>query len=89
LLSTVDRLELVAEGESAALALAAEVPVVTVPRLPEESAEVDDEAAEMPLVEDAESSALPELEAAPEPAPADEPWVLEAVEELVGLVCED
>ena len=86
---TVELPELLDEVESAELEFAAELPGVVRPRFPDESAEVDDDAAETPLVEDAESMALPGLGALPEPAPEDEPAVLEAVEPLVELVCDD
>jgi hypothetical protein len=87
--STVLLLLDIEPGESAELDPAADVPVVTVPRLPEDSADVVDDAAETPFVADAVSIAFPGLALVPDPAPDDEPAVLVALEELVGLVADD
>jgi hypothetical protein len=51
---------------------------------PEDSAEVDDAGVEIATLEDAVSSPFPELAAAPDPAPDDEPAVFDAM--AVGAV---
>ena len=52
--------------------------------VPDDSADVDDAGAESAALEDAVSSAFPELAAAPEPAPDDDPAVFDAM--AVGAV---
>ena len=57
--------------------------------LPEESAEVVEAEEESPGAEEAVSSALPGLGAFPDPAPDEEPAVLEVAVEDALLVSED
>ena len=84
LLERTVEFELVTEdGESAEVGLAFDAPVVVLTP-PEDSAEVDDAGVARVVLEAGVSNAFPELDAAPEPAPEDEPAVFDAM--VVGAV---